>query len=180
MRKLSYKIAYCGISTALCLVAMFCTGIIPFSMYLMPVIASILLLFIKEELGAKWAWLSFIAVSILSLILTPDWEAKLIFIFTIGWYPLLRDAFIKIKPRLFSFIVRIAILNLTTAICYFVLIKVFGMTELLDTGGVTVTVFIISTILIAEFFFIIFDFLVAKFSFSYKNIISKRLRKRMK
>lgn len=180
MKKLSFKIAYCGIATALCLVAMFCTGVIPFSMYLMPVVAAILLLFIKEELGNKWAWLSFIAVSLLSLMLTPDWEAKLLFITTIGWYPLAREHLVRIKPKWISFVVRMLILNVTAAACYFVLIKLLGMTELLDTGGQAIWVFAVSTIIIAQMFFVVFEFSVGRFSLYYKKVLSKKLRKRIK
>lgn len=180
MKKLSFKIAYCGIATAMCLVIMFLVGVIPFSMYLMPVISAVILLFIREELGAKWAWLSFAAVGLLSLMISPDWESKMLFISTLGWYPLAREYLIKIKPKWLSFIVRIALLNLTAAVCYFVLIKLLGMTELLETGGSSILVFIISTIFIAEVFFVIFDLLIARLSVYYRKILSKKLRKRIK
>ena len=180
MKKLSFKIAYCGITTALCLLVLFSTGIFPFSMYLMPVIASVLLLFINDELGAKWAWLSFLAVSILSFIITPDMEAKFMFTFVLGWYPLVREHLVKIKPKAVSFIVRIGILNLATFICYYILIKAFSMTELLETGGTGVAVFIVTTLFIAEFFFIVFDILIGRLTVYYKLVLSKKLRKRIK
>lgn len=180
MKKLSFKIAYCGITTALCIVILFSTGIFPFSMYLMPVIAAVLLMFIKDELGAKWAWLSFISVSLLSFIITPDIEAKFMFTVVLGWYPLVRDKLILIKPKFLSFIIRMAVLNLMTVICYFIIIKGFGMTEILEAGGTGVTVFIITTLFVAEFFFIVFDLMIARFSLYYKMVLSKKLRKRIK
>lgn len=180
MKKLSFKIAYCGIATAMCLVVMFLVGVIPFSMYLMPVVAAVVLLFIKEELGAKWAWLSFAAVGLLSLMISPDWESKMLFISTLGWYPLAREYLVKIKPCWLSFCVRMLILNLTAAACYFVLIKLLGMTELLETGGSSVLVFVISTVIIAETFFVVFDLLIGRLSVYYKKVISKKIRKRIK
>ena len=76
----SGKIALGGLISALCLVCMFLTGLIPFATIALPAIAGVLLIVVVIELGKRWALLVYAAVSLLSILLTADMEAKLLFI----------------------------------------------------------------------------------------------------
>lgn len=74
----SGKVALGGIITAVCTVLMFLTGLIPIGTYALPAIAGVLLMVIVIELGSKWAWMVFLAVSLLSALLAADKEAVLL------------------------------------------------------------------------------------------------------
>ena len=72
MRDISYRVALGGIVSALCLVTMFLAGIIPALYLLLPMIAGVLMMIIAVEVSGSWAMLTYIAVSLLSMIITFD------------------------------------------------------------------------------------------------------------
>ena len=80
MRDISYRVALGGIVSALCLVTMFLAGVLPALYLLLPGIAGILLMIIAVEVSTGWAFLTYLAVSLLSVFVTFDKEAALIFI----------------------------------------------------------------------------------------------------
>ena len=68
----SGKIALGGLLTALGVVLMFLTGLIPIGTYALPAIAGVLLIVAVIEIGAKWAWMIYAAVAVLSLLFAAD------------------------------------------------------------------------------------------------------------
>ena len=54
--KKSTQVALGGLSSALCLLLMFMTGLIPFSSYIFPALAGIVLISVREENGLKTAF----------------------------------------------------------------------------------------------------------------------------
>jgi hypothetical protein len=95
--KSSTRIALGGISAALCLVVMMTTALMPFATYALPALAGILLIPIAFELGCNTAWITYIAVAILSILIVPDKEAALMFISFFGYYPILKIYIDKLK-----------------------------------------------------------------------------------
>ena len=73
--KKSTQVALGGLSSALCLLLMFMTGLIPFSSYIFPALAGIVLISVREENGLKTALLVYAATSLLALLIIPDREA---------------------------------------------------------------------------------------------------------
>ncbi|HNZ99429.1 hypothetical protein [Ruminococcus sp.] len=132
MRDISYRVALGGIVSALCLVTMFLAGVIPALYLLLPGIAGILLMIIAVEVNIPWAFLTYLAVSLLSLIITFDKEAALIFIMFFGHYPVVRFYIQKIPLRLIRLAVKLILFNICI-ICYFyVTVYIFGLDEMLD------------------------------------------------
>ena len=89
-QNLSYRVALGGIVSAFCLASMFLTGVFPLLYLVLPMIAGILLLIVVMEVSIQWAWVTYIAVGLLSLLVTYDKEAALIFILFFGNFPLVR------------------------------------------------------------------------------------------
>ena len=79
-QNISYRVALGGIVSAFCLMSMFLTGVFPLLYLVLPMISGILLLIIISEIGMEWAWVTYTAVSLLSLFVTYDIEAAMIFI----------------------------------------------------------------------------------------------------
>ena len=77
MKDISYRVALGGIVSALCLLTMFLAGIMPALYLVLPMIAGILMMIIAVEVNTKWAFLTYIAVSLLSMFITFDKEAAL-------------------------------------------------------------------------------------------------------
>ena len=82
------KVALGGVLAALSLTFMLLT-FFPFATYALPAIAGAVLIPFVVEVNAKSAWLVYAAVAILSLFISPDIEAKTLFISLFGYYPIL-------------------------------------------------------------------------------------------
>ena len=132
MRDISYRVALGGIVSALCLVTMFLAGVLPALYLLLPGIAGILLMIIAVEVNTPWAFLTYIAVSLLSMFITFDKEAALIFIMFFGHYPILRAYIQKISLKLFRCTIKLAIFNVCIIGYFYVTVYLFGMKDMLE------------------------------------------------
>ena len=75
MHDVSYRVALGGIISALCLLTMFLAGIIAPLYIVFPMISGCLMMIIATEVSCGWATLTYIAVSLLSLLVTFDKES---------------------------------------------------------------------------------------------------------
>ncbi len=132
MRDISYRVALGGIVSALCLVTMFMAGILPALYLLLPGIAGILLMIIAVEVSTGWAFLTYLAVSLLALFITFDKEAALIFILFFGHYPILRFYIQKIKPDFIRLFVKLIIFNICIITYFYITVYIIGMQEMLE------------------------------------------------
>ena len=132
MRDISYRVALGGIVSALCLVTMFLAGVLPALYLLLPGIAVILLMIIAVEVNTAWAFLTYIAVSLLSLFITFDKEAALIFIMLFGNYPILRFYIQKIPLRLIRLVIKLFIYNVCIIGYFYVTVYILGLDDLLE------------------------------------------------
>ncbi len=132
MKDISYRVALGGIVSALCLVTMFLSGIMPVLYLVLPMIAGVLMMIIAVEVNTKWATLTYIAVGILSMFITFDKEAALIFIMLFGHYPILRFYIQKIKVRAVRFIVKLVTFNVCVIGYFYVTVYLFGLRQMLE------------------------------------------------
>lgn len=130
--KSSTQIALGGLSAALCLVVMLATALLPFATYALPALAGILLIPVAVELGIKTAWITYSAVSLLSLLIIPDRETALMFIAFFGYYPFLKLKLDRIKPFIIRVFLKLSIFNLTIITAYYIVINIFGISYLAD------------------------------------------------
>ena len=132
MRDISYRVALGGIVSALCLVTMFLAGVLPALYLLLPGIAGILLMIIAVEVNTAWAFLTYIAVSLLSLFITFDKEAALIFIMLFGHYPILRFYIQKIPLRIIRLLIKLFICNVCIIGYFYVTVYILGIEDILE------------------------------------------------
>ena len=132
MKDTSYRVALGGIVSALCLVTMFLAGVMPALYLLLPMIAGVLLMLIAVEVNKGWAMLTYLSVSLLSLFVTFDKEAALIFILFFGHYPILRMNIQKIRLKLLRRILKFIIFNACTIIYFYATVYLLGMDEMLE------------------------------------------------
>ena len=81
--------ALSGVLAALAVTVMVMGTIIPVATYVCPVICILLLQFVLKTCGSRLAWSWYGAVAILSVLLAPDKEAAILFVF-LGYYPILK------------------------------------------------------------------------------------------
>ena len=125
----SGKIALGGLLTALGLVLMFLTGLIPIGTYALPAIAGVLLIVAVIEIGAKWAWMIYAAVAVLSLLFAPDKEAALLFVFFFGYYPVLKSYLERISNKALSWISKFAVFNAAVVACFLLAVNFLQLPE---------------------------------------------------
>ncbi len=118
MNNVSYKVALGGVISSLCIFAMFLTGIMPFLYLTLPMIAGALMTIIVTEVNIPWAFLTYASVSILSLFITFDKGAALIFILLFGHYPIIRYKLEKIHIRPLKNLVKLCIFNICAVVYY--------------------------------------------------------------
>lgn len=157
MNKQSYKVSLGGIISAISIVIMFLTGFGPFLTYVCPMFAGALTIIVVIEADKKWAIETYAAVSILSLFMTPDREASLIYIFLLGYYPILKILLEKVRSRIIEWILKIAVFNISVISCYWLFINIFmptALDSLNDWGRYGVLIFL----LLSNVVFLIYDY----------------------
>ena len=132
MRDVSYRVALGGIVSALCLVTMFLAGVLPALYLVLPMTAGVLMMIIAEEVSKSWALLTYIAVGMLSMLITFDKEAALIFILLFGHYPIIRMYIQKLPLKLLRWIIKFAVFNICILAYFYTTVYIFGLQQLLE------------------------------------------------
>ena len=121
----SFKVALGGIISAVSVVLMFLTGVVPTLTYAIPAIAGGLLIVIAIEIGPKFAYTVFFAVSTLSLLVVADKEAAVMYAVFFGYYPVLKGFIEKKTSGIFTWLVKYLIFNVAVILAYLAISKIF-------------------------------------------------------
>ena len=122
----SSKTAVCAMVAALSVVVMMLT-VIPVLTYTAPAFAGLLLIIIVIEIDKKWAVGVYAAVSALGLLIATDKEAAVMYLVFFGYYPIIKAILESKLPRWAEIVIKFLLFNAAMVGCYFILIKVFGM-----------------------------------------------------
>lgn len=173
MREKSRQIALGGVLAALALVILLLGGLIPLATYCAPLLAILTLVPVLAECGPKLAGTAWAAVSLLALMLVPDRELTLFYVF-FGLYPLLRPWVYRLHSRFLRLLVQIGYCSLSTLLIYVLLIFLMGIQSVAaDFQGIS-AMMALSMLVLDNINFILLDLLLGMFT----QIWEKRLRKR--
>ncbi len=125
--KKSAKTALGGIVTALSIVLMFLTSVLPSMTYALPAASGVLLSLIVIEIDKKWAFGVFAAVSLLSVLLIADKEAALMYMLFFGHYPILKGLFEGRLPAPVAWVFKFIVFNIGVVAATFISIYVFNI-----------------------------------------------------
>ena len=120
----SWGMAYCGIVTALCVALMLLGAVIPIAMFIAPAVAGFLVATVCVECGMQLALTAYAAVSLLALLFVPDKEVALIFVFLLGYYPLVKPRFERIRPPVLRGLCKLLLCNAAVLAMYSLLLVV--------------------------------------------------------
>lgn len=126
----SSRIALSGVIGAFALSMMLLGSVIPCATFCAPAISGLLLVPVALECGLKTAWLLFAAVAILALILVPEKEMALAFVFILGHYPLVKVRLDRLHFAPVRWAVKLGVFNLSILVMYTLVLTVFPMPEL--------------------------------------------------
>ena len=159
--KKSTQVAIGGLSAALCLLMMFMTGLVPFSSYVFPAMAGIVLIAVEEENGPKTSLMVYVAVSIMAIFIVPDQEAKVLFIMLLGYYPMLKPK-IELLPRPIAYLVKFLLFNGVLVLFYYVMLYIFGIPDILEGWGDFGRYTVYVVLAMANFTLFMYDFLLSQ------------------
>lgn len=168
-KKVSFRVAFGGIVAALCLVLMFMTGLIPVLVYTLPAVAGVLLVSVVIEIDKKWALITYAAVGLLSLLITPDREAAILFIFFMGYYPIIKAIIEKIKSRILEWAIKIIIFNVAIISAYVIIINVFGIKDVMEQVPFFGKYSSLVLLALGNVVFVIYDIAVTRLISAYIN-----------
>ena len=126
----SSRVALSGVIGAFALSMMLLGSVIPCATFCAPAISGLLLVPVALECGLKTAWLLFAAVAILALILVPEKEMALAFVFILGHYPLVKVRLDRLRFALVRGAAKLGVFNLSILVMYTLVLTVFPMPEL--------------------------------------------------
>lgn len=155
MKKKTKLTALCGILSALSVVIMLPTLVIPVLTYVAPMIAGFVIMTVSDIAGKKWAFGVFSAVSVITLIILTDKEASLTYIAFFGYYPLIRENLEK-KRKVLSLIFKFLLFNISMVTVSLLGIYVFAVPveDFTSFGRFSVPILLF----LANIVFILYDF----------------------
>lgn len=162
----SYPVALGGVLAALAVVIMTMGGMIPVATYVCPMLCSLLLFAVIQSCGDRIAWTWYCAVSVLSLLLSPDKEAAMVFLL-LGYYPIVQPFFDR-KPL--KWLWKAILFNGAAALLYLALIYVFGMQQVITEFRELGIAGLLITLVLGNICFFLLDRLL--------HILKKRFVKR--
>lgn len=128
----AFCVAMGGIITSLVTVLMFCNTMFPMLDYAIPAYAGFLMVVVIVEAGSKWAFMTYAACAVICPLMTPDYQANLLFILFMGYYPILYVYLTRIRDKAARMIVKLLIFN-TAIVLYAMLFQyIFTSIDLLE------------------------------------------------
>lgn len=140
MKKTRYT-TISGMVSALSVVIMLLTNIMPSMMYVIPIITGAIVFAVNEIIGKKWALGVFFVTSFISFILLTDKEAALNYTLFFGYYPLLKPLYEKL-PKVLSWSVKVLTFNVALTTIGLIVTFIFKLPFLdEDMGKFTIPIF---------------------------------------
>lgn len=177
--KNSFKTALGGLITALGTVLLLLFSAIPFLEYTIPAAAGLLVLLMQAQTSKIWAFGVYIATSLLCIFVVPNKEAAAMYIALFGLYPVIKSFFDKL-PKWAAYIVKSVFFSADVIGVYYILIKVFGISQELteDLTKFTLPILMICGLVA----FLVYDraltLIEKKYTIKYKTQVDRILRGR--
>lgn len=172
----SYRVALGGIIASLCLTVMILTGIVPALYIAAPMVAGMMMIILAEEVSESWGWLTYLAVSLLTLLMNPDKEAALMFVLFFGYYPLLRPRLHRLKTRWLRMLLKLLLYNAFLFADFWITVYVLGLPTFEDTLPWMYAGLIAASNLI----FLVYDRLLGNIRAFYRSYFVKKVLKKQK
>ena len=173
----SWAMAYCGMAAALSVVLMLLGAVFPIAMFIAPAVASFLIATVCVECGKTMALTAYGAVSLLSLLFVPDKEVALTFVFLLGYYPLAKPWFERIRPAALRGLAKLAL-------CNGAVLAMYGLVFLLVPAGsisqelrATATAAALATLAMGNVAFLLYDRALHNMLLMYKLVWQPKLHK---
>jgi hypothetical protein len=109
----------------------------PYATYALPALASLFLFPVVIECSKRYALAVYAATALLALLITPDMEAKLLYVAFFGYYPVLKCVAESRRSRGVEWLIKLAVFNAAVVVAYAVLIRLGLSLDEFSLPGVT-------------------------------------------
>ena len=156
-----------ALAAVICLTAYF-----PYVTYAAPAVAGLMLLPAVIEINKKWAFGTYIA-SLLPVLLLAENEAKLLYVFFFGWYPIVKAILDAMKKRVYEWLIKIVVFNVAILSAYGVISLITDVTleEFGQFGKYTALVLLLT----GNVVFVLYDFAINQVAAFYWTRIHKQI-----
>ncbi len=124
--KPSQRLATCGVTSALATVVLLMT-VFPYATYALAAFAGMLMIPAALEYGIRYGVLSYGATALLALFVTPDPEAKALFILFFGYYPLVHLRLQRMRNRCLSWGIKLGLFNVAAVLDFLLMTHVMNV-----------------------------------------------------
>ncbi len=176
--KKSYKIAVCGICTALSVLLMFLGGVLYIFTYTMPLLLGLLMLMLNKTFGKSCALITYVSVSILSMILVTDKEGVLLYILFFGYYPVIKARLDTVKFKPLRAIAKLLLFNFALAGTELLAFYVFNI-PFFEDGSKSIWI-IVAFAVAMNAVFVMYEFLLNKYFILYEKRLEPKIKKLFK
>ena len=173
----SWNMAYCGMAAALCVALELLGAIIPIAMFIAPAVAGFLIATVCAECGRTMALTAYAAVSLLSILFVPDREVALIFVFLLGYYPLVKPCFERIRFAPVRMAAKLALCNGSVLAMYALVLLVVPGGEIAQELRTTAFAMAATTLAIGNVAFVFYDRALHNMMQMYRLVWQPKLHK---
>ena len=173
----SWAMAYCGMAAALSVALMLLGAVVPVLMFIAPAAASLLIATVCMECGMKMALTAYGAVSLLSLLFVSDKEVALVFVFLLGYYPLVKPKFERIRPKLLRGVCKLLLCNGALAAMYGLVLLLVPAGSISQELRTTAWIVSLSTLAMGNVAFLLYDRAIHNLLQVYRLVWQPRLHK---
>ena len=162
-----------GMVSALSVVIMLLTNIMPSMMYVIPIITGAIVFAVNEIIGKKWALGVFFVTSFISFILLTDKETALNYTLFFGFYPLLKPVCEKL-PKVLSWVIKLIVFNVAITAIGLIVTFVFKLPFLdEDLGKFTIPLFAVLFNLVFVMYDIMFTVFKSRLALLFNKLKNK-------
>ena len=176
----SWAMAYCGMAAALCVALMLLGAVVPVLMFIAPAVASFLIATVCVECGKTMAFTAYGAVSLLSLLFVPDKEVALTFVFLLGYYPLVKPYFDRIRPALLRGVAKLLLCNGAILAMYGLILLLVPAGSISQELKTTALIVSLSTLAMGNVAFLLYDRALHNLLQLYRLVWQPKLHKILK
>ena len=173
----SWSMAYCGMVAALSIALMLLGALIPLAMFIAPAVAGFLIATVCVECGRTMAYTAYGAVSLLAVLFVPDKEVALIFVFLLGYYPLVKPRFERIRPPVLRGLCKLLLCNAAVAAMYGLILLLIPAGSVAQELRATALILSLATLAMGNVAFLLYDRALHNMLMIYRGVWQPRLHK---
>ncbi|MBE6837692.1 MAG: hypothetical protein E7509_06880 [Ruminococcus sp.] len=174
----SFNVALGGVCSALAIVLMLITAVVPVLDFAMPAAAGVLMAVIVIEINKKWAVVTYVAVSLVSLLVVPNKEVGLLFAMFMGYYPILKALLEKPESMSTQWILKLLVFNVAVVSYYFLAVKILTGDALITEAGEIGKYGPLVLLAVVNATFVIYDIALTRLISMYYNWFRKKFLRR--